>query len=231
MRPAIRVYLACLILLTLITIPLPLPSFLISGTTTGASARELAAFLDHTPTSPQRATVLGYQREEFGPGWATLPSGCTVREQLLVKHFSLHDDIPSELSQPGCVSSLSALDPAVVIPDPYTGEDLVRADVEIDHVVPLSAAWDMGAYAWDAQTRHAFANDPANLVVTSRAANQEKSDQLPSQWLPPDKRARCKYVTTLAHVAYRYSLALPANDKTVMRKQCRMSIGEWLLLS
>lgn len=224
MRSFTRVYLLVLTLLTLATVPFPAPP----GIDTGA--RELSAFLDHTPSSAHRERIPGYRREAFGPGWATLSSGCTVREQLLVEHFSLDDDPPAVPAQRSCPSSLSTLDPAVVITDPYTGSELVRTDVEIDHLVPLAAAWDLGAHSWDDATREAFANDPANLVVTSREANQEKSDKLPSEWLPPARAARCDYAIKMASVAYRYSLALPEGDKKVLRRQCRLTIGAWFIV-
>ncbi|NMO01316.1 HNH endonuclease [Gordonia sp. TBRC 11910] len=34
--------------------------------------------------------------------------------------------------------------------------------VQIDHIVPLSYAWDMGASGWSASQRADLANDPAN---------------------------------------------------------------------
>lgn len=106
------------------------------------------------------------------------------------------------------------------ITDPYTGEDLLPADVEIDHIFPLSAAWDMGAYAWPQEKRLAFANDPLNLVVTSSRANQAKSDSLPSEWMPPARRNRCDYSRRLAAVASKYQLAIPREDRRVMRRSC-----------
>ena len=38
-------------------------------------------------------------------------------------------------------------------------------DVQIDHVVALSDAWQKGAQQWTPQVRRAFANDPANLLA------------------------------------------------------------------
>ena len=111
--------------------------------------------------------------------------------------------------------TLDALDP----------EDLVADEVEIDHVFPLSAAWDLGAHSWDDARRLAFANDPRNLVAVHRSVNQQKSDQLPAQWLPPDPAARCWYVQRLAEVAAVYGLALPGEDARVMRAQCRSGVS------
>ncbi|ANE03732.1 GmrSD restriction endonuclease domain-containing protein [Corynebacterium crudilactis] len=104
--------------------------------------------------------------------------------------------------------------------DPYAGDALDISDAEVDHIFPLSAAWDLGAHSWSAGERIQFANDPLNLVLVSRAENQEKSDQLPSQWLPSDRSVRCWYVSRLFSVANAYELPLPEEDIRVSRKQC-----------
>ncbi|BAU95545.1 hypothetical protein N24_1283 [Corynebacterium suranareeae] len=104
--------------------------------------------------------------------------------------------------------------------DPYSGGALDLSAAEVDHIFPLSAAWDLGAHAWTAGERISFANDPLNLVLVSRAENQDKSDQLPSEWLPSDRSARCWYVERLFAVAHAYELPLPEKDIEVSRKQC-----------
>ncbi|QPK83994.1 HNH endonuclease [Corynebacterium qintianiae] len=190
-----RYYLALLIALTLAVVPWPTPRSLIDAPTTASP--------------PQRATVLGYERDAFGPGWAATPSGCDTRSALMAQAFSV----------PSCSVPYREWS-ARPITDPYTGQPLLPADVEIDHVYPLSAAWDSGAHAWTGAQRLAFANDPRNLVVTSSAANQDKSDQLPSEWLPPAPRARCAYARQLTAVARAYELALPRDDLRAVRRAC-----------
>ncbi|MHA2788691.1 HNH endonuclease family protein [Corynebacterium sp. S7] len=194
-------YLLLLTSLTLAALPFPV------------GQQELFSLLDDTPVQPQRLTVIGYERSEFGAGWSTGRSGCTTREELLAQAYSVAS----------CSSINKAEAEATRVIDPYTGEPLDIGDVEIDHVFPLSAAWDMGAFAWDDAERKKFANDPRNLIVTSRKANQSKSDQLPSQWLPLDASYRCDYVTRITQVAAYYGLALSVDDRTAMKKQCRRS--------
>ena len=176
---------------------------------------DLGAVLPHVGTVPQRPRVLGYDRAEFGPGWA--PSGsCTVREQMLA-------DAGATLTSCRVTAGTST--------DPFTGAALdLREDIEIDHLLPLSAAWDLGAHRWTRAQREAFANDPLNLVVTSRAANQAKSDQLPGSWRPADRRARCWYARRLGVVAARYQLPLPVTDIVSMTRACRMDVParHWL---
>lgn len=187
-----RLYLLILSVLTALVVPFP----------TGLARFEAAA-------GPPRATVLGYSREEFGEGWATLDDACTTRTAAMAQAF-----------RSGTCRTPHRQWDVSPITDPYTGHPLVPADVEIDHLVPLAAAWDLGAHAWTPQRRRDFANDPRNLVVTSSAANQAKSDQLPSEWLPPQRRARCAYARRLAAVAAEYGLALPAPDLRAARRAC-----------
>lgn len=164
---------------------------------------------------PQRARVLGYDRAAFGPGWAPA-EGCTVRESVLTDAgATLHD----------CHVT------AGTAPDRYTGRMLdLRGDVDVDHVLPLSAAWDLGAHAWSGAQRRAFANDPRNLVPSSAATNREKSDLLPEAWLPPARASRCWYARRLAAVALAHDLPLPAGDLAAMRRACRMDglTRQWL---
>lgn len=170
---------------------------------------------------PQRQTVLGYDRQLFGGGWA--PDGaCDMRDSTM--RAQMLTDTPH--GNNNCT-------PRGRMYDPYSNRSLdldAGEKVEVDHVLPLSAAWDLGAYNWDESTRRRFANDPRNLVATSRENNQDKSDQLPSEWMPPHRPARCWYARRLAAVADAYHLALPEPDIRAMNRACRWRISapEWL---
>lgn len=163
------------------------------------------------PLSP-RTTTLNYNRQQaFGASWATAPGSggaCTSRDVALATAWAQPCDVPYQQWD---------VDP---IRDPYTGAAILPADVELDHLFPLAAAWDMGAATWPAEKRLAFANDPLNLVVTSRSANQSKSDKLPGEWMPPAWRSRCPYAQQLSAVASTYGLALSHEDRKVMRGAC-----------
>lgn len=167
---------------------------------------------------PQRHTVVGYERAEFGAGWgsSTTRPGCSVRDDMLRTQLTVltESDRCKPIAQGICPYSgrVISSDPAMA-----TGEP-----IELDHIFPLSAAWDMGAYAWPMAKRLAFANDPANLVAVAKAENQAKSDSLPSEWLPSDSSRRCWYVNQLADIAVTYGLAVSAADAAVMRHQCPM---------
>ena len=69
-------------------------------------------------------------------------------------------------------------------PDPYTAKQVHflyggAIEVEIDHVVALSDAWQKGAAKWAAAKRVHFANDPLNPLAVAAGANRAKGDGTP----------------------------------------------------
>ncbi|MDV2431893.1 HNH endonuclease family protein [Corynebacterium tuberculostearicum] len=158
-------------------------------------------------TLPARPEATGYNREDFGI-WQ--PHGaCTTREVILESQAS--DPLENCHAHSGTVY------------DPYSGTPIpATSPIEIDHIFPLSAAYDMGASEWDRESKVRFGNDPLNLVATSRELNQEKSDSLPAEWLPPANG--CDYSRRLADIARKYSLPLPSKDVRAMQRQCRLAL-------
>ncbi|MFA7266145.1 MAG: HNH endonuclease family protein [Candidatus Nanopelagicales bacterium] len=166
-----------------------------------------------------RGPRTGYLRAEFGSSWtdnSRVPfsgDGCYTRDNILMR------DLVNYAKRDRCVVVSGTL------PDPFTGQLLPfsKADaaaIQIDHVVPLSLAWQMGAAGWSREKRTDFANDPLNLLAVEGRANGQKSDSGPASWLPANKSIRCAYVTRIAQVSIKYQLALPAPDKVMMREQC-----------
>lgn len=211
-----RVYVFLLTLATLAyLVPrwLSPPAWMSPPGPTDAALPAPRALLAAVPVAPgERHRVVGYEREAFGDGWGmarvTGLEHCTSREAALA--------VQSRPRATGC-------EPAAVIEDFYGDTRVFSFErLEADHVFPLAAAWDMGAWAWDDARRVEFANDPLNLVITTRAANQDKSDQLPSRWMPPARTRHCWYAQRLAAVAHAYALALPAADHRALRHACRL---------
>ncbi|KQB86331.1 HNH endonuclease family protein [Corynebacterium lowii] len=191
------------ILLVLTVALLWRPHHVPEGTHPGVSLKET---LPHIPRLAQRITVIGYERSAFGNGWAPA-SQCSTREAVAAAQLG-------EESVRDCRIIGASL-------DPYSHTPLNPTGIDIDHLYPLAAAWDMGAHAWTPEQRQRFANDPLNLVAVSREENREKSDSLPSEWLPSYPGARCWYVRRIALVAATYRLPLPREDVAVMKAQCR----------
>ncbi|WP_309051523.1 HNH endonuclease family protein [Streptomyces sp.] len=169
-----------------------------------------------------RGPKTGYEREKFGRAWADTAdgvpfarNGCDTRNDLLRRDgrdLRLRDGSD-------CVVVAMTLD------DPYTGRTLTwrkqkAAEVQIDHVVPLSYSWQMGASRWPESKRRRFANDTLNLLPVEGRANAAKGDSGPASWLPPDKRVRCAYAVRFAQVALAYELPVTEADKRAMARQC-----------
>ena len=83
-------------------------------------------------------------------------NGCDTRNDILRRDLT---DVTLKLGTNGCVAARGTLH------DPYSRQvvDFARgartsSQVQIDHVVALSDAWQKGAEQWDAQTRRNFAN-------------------------------------------------------------------------
>jgi hypothetical protein len=152
-----------------------------------------------------RAPQTGYEREQFGDGWVdTDRNGCDTRNDVLAR------DLTGETFRPGtndCVVLSGTL------ADPYSGRTIefrrgedTSDDVQIDHVVALSDAWQKGAQGWDADRRTAFANDPLNLLAVDGPLNMQKGDGDAATWLPPNTSYRCAYVARQVAVKAGYGL-------------------------
>jgi CRISPR/Cas system Type II protein with McrA/HNH and RuvC-like nuclease domain len=112
-----------------------------------------------------------------------------------------------------------------ILRDPYTNATInfhrgagVGASVEIDHIVPLALAWDMGAYGWPTAERVRFANDPANLLAVSGKANEDKADSQPASWMPPNKAFWCQYAMQYVAVSRGYALPVDQASADVLRQ-------------
>lgn len=155
-----------------------------------------------------RAPKTGYDRDRFGTRWLDVDrNGCDTRNDILAR--DLTDDVFE-----GSCTVLSG-----TLADPFTGAtiDFIRgaetsADVQIDHVVALSDAWQKGAQQLSADERAAFANDPLNLLAVDGAANAQKGDGDAATWLPSNTGFRCEYVARQVSVKAAYDLWVTAAE-------------------
>ncbi|WP_415952548.1 HNH endonuclease family protein [Streptomyces sp. KLOTTS4A1] len=184
--------------------------------------RERARGLVEALETKGRGPKTGYDRDEFGYAWMDTAdgvplarNGCDTRNDLL----KLHGRNVEFRSGSDCV--VVSMD----LHDPYTGKDIAwkkskAAEVQIDHVVPLSYSWQLGAARWPEDKRRRLANDPLNLLPVEGRANAAKGDSGPASWLPPNKAVRCAYAVRFAQVAEKYELPVTAADKAMMLNQC-----------
>jgi len=161
-----------------------------------------------------RAPKTGYSRAQFGDAWSDIDhNGCDTRNDILNRDLTAKQHKNSR----GCVVISGILN------DPYTrkvinfmrGKD-TSEQVQIDHVVALSDAWQSGAQEISAQERLQLANDPENLLAVDGPANQQKSDSDAATWLPANASFRCSYVARQIRVKAKYHLWVKPAEKEAM---------------
>jgi hypothetical protein len=164
-----------------------------------------------------RAPKTGYTREQFGQAWADVDrNGCDTRNDVLKRDLT---NIEYKVKTRNCVVASG------VLLDRYSGEtinfvrgNVTSMEVQIDHVVALSNAWQTGAFKLTVMQRTALANDPINLFAVKGRLNLQKSDGDAATWLPPLKSFRCAYVAQQIAVKAKYSLWVTAPEKEAMTR-------------
>ena len=166
-----------------------------------------------------------YDRTAFGPAWTDDAdvrgggNGCDTRNDILARDLA----VTARTETASCPQAVVAGS----FTSPYTGRLITfrrgraSAAVQIDHVVPLSLAWDLGAADWPQPTRWAFANDPSNLVAVDGESNQAKSDYEPARWMPPLRGFHCQYAIAFIGVLAAYGLPVDAPSRDTLDEALR----------
>lgn len=158
-----------------------------------------------------RAPKTGYTRAQFGQAWYDVDgNGCDTRNDILRR------DLQSKQMKNACKVMAGTL-----APDPYSGRTIRflyggASEVDIDHLVALSDAWQKGAATWASGKRLALANDPLNLLAVGSSTNRSKGDGDAATWLPPNKAFRCTYVTRQVAVKGKYGLWVTSAERDAM---------------
>lgn len=178
-------------------------------------------FSDNQPeVNPENTTInndvrigeaedVDYNRaEQFGTWKKIAGSKCDTRNDILAR------DLENVVKDGDCVVTKGTLNP-----DLYSGKVVehtkikgTKSVVEIDHIVPLSYAYQHGASEWDQETRYAFANDPENLIAVYSKENNLKRDKGPSNWLPSNQSYKCEYSNDFLNVIKKYDLTIAQAD-------------------
>jgi len=164
-----------------------------------------------------RAPKTGYSRAQFGQAWADVDrNGCDTRNDMLKRDLT---NITYKVKTRDCVVLTG------VLVDRYSGEtinfvrgNITSMEVQIDHVVALSNAWQTGAFKLTVVQRTALANDPMNLFAVKGRLNSQKGDGDTATWLPPLKSFRCAYVAQQIAVKAKYSLWVTSPEKEAMAR-------------
>jgi hypothetical protein len=180
------------------------------------AAEQKASVVLETLAVKGRAAKTGYTRTQFGQTWADVDrNGCDTRNDILKRDLT---SIVYKAGTRNCVV-LSG-----VIVDPYSAEkinfvrgNITSMEVQIDHVVALSDAWQKGAQKLSLASRTAFANDPLNLLAVKGRLNSQKGDGDAATWLPPLKSYRCSYVARQVAVKAKYSIWVTTAEKAAIK--------------
>ena len=183
--------------------------------TTAAEQPGLAIATLETLPVKGRAPKTGYTRDQFGQAWADVDrNGCDTRNDILKRDLT---SVIYKAKTRNCVVLSGTL------LDRYSGEsinfvrgNITSMEVQIDHVVALSNAWQTGAFKLTAEQRKALANDPINLFAVKGRLNSQKGDGDAATWLPPLKSFRCAYVAQQIAVKAKYSLWVVPPEKAAM---------------
>ena len=183
--------------------------------TTAAEQPGLAIASLETLPVKGRAPKTGYTRDQFGQAWADVDrNGCDTRNDILKRDLT---SLTYKSKTRNCVVLSGTL------LDRYSGEsinflrgNITSMEVQIDHVVALSNAWQTGAFKLTAEQRKALANDPMNLFAVKGRLNSQKGDGDAATWLPPLKSFRCAYVAQQIAVKAKYSLWVVPPEKAAM---------------
>jgi hypothetical protein len=224
-----------LLWLSAIAVLAVLVAYQVVASSAGEHARQFAARADIPTVQPGVDVLSGivvvparihrydYRRAAFGDAWTDdndAPgghNGCDTRDDILNR--DLVDKTYVAIKR--CPDAVAT----GTLHDPYTNATInfhrgagIGASVEIDHIVPLALAWDMGAYDWPTSERIRLANDPANLLAVSGKANEDKSDSQPTLWMPPNKAFWCQYAMQYIAVARGYALPVDQPSADVLRQ-------------
>ncbi|WP_248616707.1 GmrSD restriction endonuclease domain-containing protein [Paraoerskovia marina] len=172
----------------------------------------LAAVADLTVKG--RAPQTGYDRDLFNHWTDPDDNGCDTRNDILRRDLT-----GITVDSDDCtVLTGTLLDPYTDTTIDFTRGVGTSNDVQIDHVVALSDAWQKGAQQMTDAQREAFANDPLNLLAVDGPTNASKGAGDAATWLPPNKAFRCEYVALQVAVKLEYELWVTEAEKDAIAR-------------
>lgn len=184
-----------------------------SAAATTAIKKGTALALLNTLVVKGKAPKTGYSRSAFSHWRDPDRNGCDARNDIL-KRDLINLVFKEDTDECKVVSG--------VLNDPFSGSPIEftfgKSDVDIDHVVALSHAWQVGAFQWSDAKRLEFANDPTNLLAVSARLNRQKGDADAATWLPPAKSYRCAYVSRQVVVKVKYGLWITSAEKAAIER-------------
>ena len=145
--------------------------------------------------------VGGYNRDLFADWYDADRNGCNTRKEVLI----------AESLDPVQIGSSCSIIGGRWFSIYDNVETTDSSKFDIDHMVPLSEAWDSGAWNWNADQRKYFANDldqPFFLIAVTASSNRSKSDRDPAEWMPPNANYHCEYVRIWIEIKRAWDLSV-----------------------
>ncbi len=162
-----------------------------------------------------RAPKTGYSRDKF-PHWRDPDrNGCDARNDTLKRDLTM---VVFREGSDNCKVVAGKL------LDPFSNKEIIfdlsqsSSNIDIDHLVALSNAWQTGGFKLTTLQRTNFANDPLNLIAVDFRLNRQKGDGDAATWLPPYKSYRCTYVARQVLVKEKYKLWVTPPEKAAISK-------------
>ena len=143
----------------------------------------------------------GYNRDLFADWYDADRNGCNTRKEVLI----------AESLEPVQIGARCAITGGRWFSIYDNVETTDSSTFDIDHMVPLSEAWDSGAWNWNADQRKHFANDldqPFFLIAVTASSNRSKSDRDPAEWMPPNAGYHCEYVRIWIEIKRAWDLSV-----------------------
>ena len=190
------------------------------GSTTSAppTAQEKSSALTQLDAvTVANAQKVDYQRSEWKHWIGTPGTSCwDTREAVLYR--DAEQGSPVLLDKNGGITSDKGSACSIKSGkwvDPYSGTVFTNpADLDVDHMVPLSYTAQHGGQAWDSKKKQDYANDLTNskhLLAVSASENRSKGDNGPSEYKP--KTNLCQYGMDWTSVTKTWNISITQADK------------------
>ena len=180
----------------------------------------VSAVLDGLPVTTPDSSHPYKRTEDFGTAWtddndmAGGHNGCDTRNDIL------HRDLTNIQVRPGTHDCVVI---AGTFADPYSGTTMAfskaqASQIQIDHIVPLHAAWELGAWQWPQSKRVDYANDPDVLTASNGRLNEQKGDKLADEWKPPNTAYWCTYAKRTVDIHAKYALPVTSPERSALQQ-------------
>lgn len=176
----------------------------------GCSAQQAAE-----PTLAGSTSAPTYNRSDWGAWWDADKDCQDTRQEVLIAESETPVTFTDDRKCRVATGLWKCRYTGLLFTDP--------SKLDVDHMVPLKAAHDGGAWEWPTDKKRAFFNDldaPEALNAVSAGSNRSKGDRTPMEWMPAENR--CQYLKDWVSTKRRWNLPLEQDALiTLFIEHCR----------